>query len=84
MPTASWDLSADEIQIRSFAARLDTRDRNTCNSPSDHFGQAVSMSRHLGLAVPDRLANFEPLELRVPKIERLIVACPAMRGTESL
>jgi hypothetical protein len=42
------------------------------------------MSRDLGLAVPDGLANLEPLELRVPKIEWLIIACPAMRGTESL
>ena len=42
------------------------------------------MSRHLDLAVPDGLANLEPLELRVPKIQWLIVACPVMRGTESL
>jgi hypothetical protein len=41
-------------------------------------------SRHLSLAASHRLANFEPLELRVPEIEWLVVACPAMRGTESL
>src|SRR5204863_304437 len=37
-----------------------------------------------GLAVPYRLPNFKPLELRVPEIERLVNACPAMRSAESV
>src|SRR5260370_24056522 len=42
--------------------------------------KAAWVSGDLSLAVPDRLANLEPLELRVPNIEWLIVTCPAMRG----
>jgi hypothetical protein len=39
-------------------------------------------SHHLGLA--QRLANLEPLELRVPEIERLVVVGPMMRRPERL
>jgi hypothetical protein len=36
------------------------------------------------LAAPTRLANLEPLKLRMPETQRLVVPCPTMRGTERL
>jgi hypothetical protein len=38
--------------------------------------------RHLGLAHTHRLADLETLELRVPEIERLVVAGAMMRSPE--
>src|SRR5258706_1451288 len=48
-----------------------------CVSPADE-------SRHLGLATPHRLAHLEALELRVFKIERLVVTGLVMRRPEGL
>jgi hypothetical protein len=41
---------------------------------------AAYVSRHPSLAAHHRLANLEPLELRMILIQRLVVPCPTMRG----
>src|SRR5215475_13704252 len=40
-------------------------------------------SRHQAFSATHRLNSLEPFELRVPKIERLVVAGFVMRGAES-
>jgi hypothetical protein len=51
-------------------------------------GKAVApstrASRHRALAATHRLNSLEALELRMPKVERLIVTCLMMCGTERL
>jgi len=49
-----------------------------------HIGALSARSRDIRLAAPDRLAHLESLELRVPEIERLVVASLVMRRAERL
>src|SRR6266404_4496883 len=45
---------------------------------------AVDALRHAGLAAPHGLAHLEPLELRVPEVERLVIAGLVMRRPERI
>ena len=49
-----------------------------------HIGALSARSRDIRLAAPDGLAHLESLELRVPEIERLVVASLVMRRAERL
>src|SRR5260370_15961241 len=55
-----------------------------CQSSTSLDVSLAETSRHLALAAPHRLTHLEALELRVPEIERLVVAGLVMRRPEGL